>query len=100
RKMVEVLVLDPTLGLCWLDGKVHEVRLTLDEPVAQLVRELLRARDGSVFLELALDESGKGRVVTLCQPRRHAVFRQFRGCPAFPIICIFCQGFLVNWKKL
>ncbi|REJ35724.1 MAG: hypothetical protein DIU83_00260 [Bacillota bacterium] len=65
RKMVEVLVLDPTLGLCWLDGKVHEVRLTLDEPVAQLVRELLRARDGSVFLELALDESGKGRVVTL-----------------------------------
>src|SRR5690606_33192336 len=44
RKMVEVLVLDPTLGLCWLDGKVHEVRLTLDEPVAQLVRELLGPR--------------------------------------------------------
>ncbi len=64
-RMVEVLVLGPTLGLCYLDGKVHEVKLTLDESVARQVRELLVSRDGSVFLQLALDASGKGRIVAL-----------------------------------
>lgn len=63
--MVEVLVLGPDLGLCFLDGKVYEVKLTLDDPFARRVRELLDTRDGSVFIELALDASGKGRVVAV-----------------------------------
>lgn len=63
--MVEVLVLEPDQGLCYLDGKVHEVKLTLDESVARRIRELLETREGSVFLELALDASGKGRVVAV-----------------------------------
>jgi len=63
--MVEVLVLGPDLGLCYLDGKVHEVKLNLDDPFAQRVRELLDTREGSVFIELALDASGKGRIVSV-----------------------------------
>jgi len=61
--LLEVLVLNPELGLCFLDGHIHEVRLTLDEPVAEQVTELLESRQGSVCLQLALDYSGKGRVI-------------------------------------
>lgn len=65
RTLVEVLVLGPERGLCFLDGKVHEVRLNLDDPFAQQVQELLEAREGSCFIKLALGDSGKGRVVAV-----------------------------------
>lgn len=61
--MLEVLVLHPELGLCFIDGHVHEVRLNLDEKLQEEVAELLEARDGSVCLQLALDYSGRGRVI-------------------------------------
>lgn len=63
--MVEVLVLGPEHGLCFLDGKVHEVKLILDDPVARRVRRRLSERGGRCFLQLALDDSGKGRVVAV-----------------------------------
>lgn len=63
--MVEVLVLGPERGLCYLDGKVYEVKLILDDPFAERVQRLLDERDGSCFMELALDGSGKGRIVAL-----------------------------------
>lgn len=62
---MDVLVLTEEHGLCVLDGEVHEVKLNLDEPVARRVRELLETRTGTVLIELALDTSGKGRVVTV-----------------------------------
>ncbi|MBO8141805.1 MAG: hypothetical protein H0Z37_06475 [Firmicutes bacterium] len=62
---MEVLVLDPGRGLCFLDGKVHEVRLNLDEPIACRIRQLLEANSGTAFLKLALDESGRGKVVAV-----------------------------------
>lgn len=62
---MNVLVLAEDYGLCCLDGKVHEVKLNLDEPVARRVRELLQTRSGTVLIELAFDTSGKGRVVTV-----------------------------------
>lgn len=62
---MDVLVLKDDYGLCFLDGKVHEVKLNLDEPVARRIRKLLESRSGTVLIELALDPSGKGRVVTV-----------------------------------
>lgn len=62
---MDVLVLAEDYGLCFLDGQIHEVRLNLDEPVAERIRSLLVKRDGSVLIELAFDKSGKGRVVTV-----------------------------------
>lgn len=62
---MDVLVLAEDFGLCFLDGEVHEVRLNLDDPVARRVRALLEARDGKVLIEVALDKSGKGRIVTV-----------------------------------
>src|SRR5690606_31365604 len=61
--LLVVLVLHPELGLCFIDGHVHEVRLNLDEKLQEEVAELLEARDGSVCLQLALDYSGRGRVI-------------------------------------
>lgn len=63
--MVEVLVLGPEWGLCYLDGKIYEVRLILDDRFAQRVQRLLAEHAGTCFMELALDDSGKGRVVAL-----------------------------------
>ncbi|GEM_PF-3432817 len=63
--MVEVLVLSAGYGLCFLDGKVHEVRLNLDEPLAGHIRELLGRGGGGVCMRLDLDASGKGRVVAV-----------------------------------
>lgn len=62
---MDVLVLSEEQGLCMLDGQVHEVKLNLDESVARRVRQLLQSRSGTVLIELALDQSGKGRVVTV-----------------------------------
>jgi len=62
---VEVLVLSAGYGLCFLDGRVHEVRLKLDEPLAGRIRLLLERGAGSVCLALDLDASGKGRVVAV-----------------------------------
>lgn len=64
-QQMDVLVLSEDYGLCFLDGKIHEVKLNLDDPVARRVRTLLEAREGSVLIELVVDESGKGRVVTV-----------------------------------
>ncbi|OUM99606.1 MAG: hypothetical protein BAA04_01385 [Firmicutes bacterium ZCTH02-B6] len=63
--MVEVLVLGEGYGLCFLDGKVHEVKLNLDEPLAGRVRQRLARGGGSVCIALDLDASGKGRVVAV-----------------------------------
>lgn len=62
---MDVLVLAEDYGLCFLDGEVHEVKLNLDDEVAQRVRRLLEARAGRVLIELALDESGRGHIVTV-----------------------------------
>ena len=63
--LVEVLVLDAGHGLCFLDGRVHEVKLNLDEPLAGRLRRLLERNGGSVCIALDLDASGKGRVVAM-----------------------------------
>jgi len=63
--LVEVLVLDAGYGLCFLDGKVHEVKLNLDEPLAGRIRRRLERGEGSVCIALDLDASGKGRVVAV-----------------------------------
>ena len=63
--LVEVLVLDAGYGLCFLEGRVHEVKLNLDEPLAGRVRRLLEETRGPVCLALDLDASGKGRVVAV-----------------------------------
>lgn len=63
--MIEILVLNPAQGLCSIGGQVHEVKLNLDEPVKKRVRQLLDKADGGVYIELALDASGKGRVVSV-----------------------------------
>lgn len=62
-RVVEVLVLNPERGLCFLDGRIYEVKLNLDEKVAAEVIQLLEDRDGRLCIELALDVSGKGRIV-------------------------------------
>lgn len=61
--MLEVLVLSPELGLCFIDGHIHEVKLNLNEKLADEVNALLEAREGSVCIQLALDYSGRGRIV-------------------------------------
>lgn len=62
---MDVLVLAEDYGLCFLDGEVHDVKLNLDDEVARRVRHLLEERAGRVLIELALDESGRGHIVTV-----------------------------------
>lgn len=58
-------MLNPERGLCYLDGHIYEVKLNLNEKLAAEVTQLLEDRDGTLCLELALDVSGKGRIVSM-----------------------------------